>query len=111
MSDDVTPEMIEAAKARDARFRTIDLGLELQAELAKSRPLWLLMSKLRDDAEDAMQEFSIANCGDTCLIQGLQSRVFRYRYAIETFERILNQADNAHASVRAEDLAARERDD
>lgn len=110
MSDFVTPEMVEEAKRRDVRFRQIDLGMELEAALQQSRPLWLLMSKLKDDADDAMREFAHVNLGETSRVQGLQCRVFCFRYALETFERILTTAREAHTSIQGEDLFGRERD-
>lgn len=110
---DLPPEYLEALTQRDARWFKFDLSLELRAALEQSRPLAILMSKLRADAEDAMQEFANANCGDTVLIQGLQSRVFRLMVARETFNAILAAGAAAEQEIVAEDqaeaLAERER--
>lgn len=75
---DIPSEFLDELKRRDERVRALDLGLEVCAGLAAGRPLSVLMSRLERDAEKAMQDFANANCGDTCLIQGLQSRVFSY---------------------------------
>lgn len=111
MSDFIPPEVVEAAKHRDARFRDLDLSIEVETQLRESRPLFLLMSKLREDADAAMQEFVNVNCADTKAIQGLQSRVFCFRYAIETFEAILTRGRTAQRSIESEDQIERERFD
>lgn len=103
MSDFLTEEQLEAIKQRDGRFRLIELGISLEAELARGQPLAILLDRLRKDAEEAMEEFSQVNCGDTKAVQDLQSRVFRYRYAKETFELIIARGHEASRAVQAED--------
>ena len=107
----LSPEDIEAAQRRDRRFQQTEFGIEVESQLRDSGPLKLLVAKLAADADAAMREFAIANCGDTVLIQGLQSRVFRLITALDTFESIINQGRAATSELIAEDMAERERFD
>ena len=109
MSDALPPEIIEAAKLRDQRFRDLDLSIEVETGLRDGKPLFELMAALRTDADLAMAEFAHANCADVTLMQDLQSRVFRFRYAIETLDRILDRGRTAEFEIRTEDsLGVRE---
>lgn len=110
MSDHVTPEYIEQLKIRDERWRVIDLGIEIRASLENNRPLAMLMASLRREAMAAVQEFATADCGNVPLIQGLQSRIYRCIYAMDTFASIMEQSVHAERTVVAEDMAERERD-
>lgn len=107
MSDQLPPEVIEAAIQRDHRYREIGLSVGVEAALRDGGHLHILLSKLREDLDETMKEFAHANCGDTVLIQGLQSRVFRFIYALETFEAILARGRMAEESVRMEDQIER----
>lgn len=101
MSDAI--DHIEAVKARDARFRTLELGIEVEAGLREGNPLRILMERLRADADEAMTEFATANPADTAALIGLQARVFRFRYLEETLDAILARGRHAEASLTAED--------
>lgn len=100
---DLSPEFMAEAQRRDRRFHLIRLGIETEEELRQNRPLFLLMAALREDAEKAMAEFSTANPGDTMAITDLQARVFRFRYAFETFNRILATGESLQREVMSED--------
>jgi hypothetical protein len=109
MMDELPMSMIEEAKARDERFRFVDIGFELADQLSGNKPLSVVVSRLRDDLVEAIREFAFVNCGDTISIQSLQARVFRTMIAIDTFNAILTRGRNAEATIRAEDLMASER--
>ena len=108
---DLPSGIIDEAKIRDARFRAIELGIEVEAGLRDNRPLQMLMVRLREDADRAMTDFAHANPGDTVSIMGLQARVYRFIYTLETMNAILAAGHNAEEAVRAEDSAERERHD
>ena len=109
------PPILDAAQARDARFRTLDLGIEVEAALRAGRPLKILMDRLGADADEAMREFATTNPADTLRITDLQARVFRFTYTLETLNGILSAGRAAEQAViaedAAEDLAERERHD
>lgn len=104
-----SPE-VEAAMARDRRFGAIHLGIEIATELSHGRPLHLLMQQLREDADRAMADFALVNCGDLTAVQALQSRVFCFQYAFAVFDGILAKGRLAEQQVLAEDRM-NERDD
>lgn len=100
---DFSPEVIEEAQRRDNRFHLIRLGIETEEALRHSQPLFILMAELREDADKAMAEFASANPGDVLAITSLQARVFRFRYALDTFNRILATGESLQREVMAED--------
>jgi hypothetical protein len=109
MSDFMTADQMAEIQARDRRFATINLGIEVEAELRAGRPLRLLMVRLREDADAAMQEFATANPAETAAIIGLQARVFRFQYIFDTLNAILTRGQVAEAAVRGEDMQGHER--
>lgn len=94
---------MDAIRARDARFRAIELGLEVEIGLRDNRPLQVLMERLRTDADAAMIEFGTVNPADVPAVIGLQARVYRFTVALETFNAILAAGQNAETEVRLED--------
>jgi hypothetical protein len=110
MSGFLTSDELAAVQERDRRFAAINLGIEVEAELRDGRPLRLLMERLREDADEAMNEFATANPAKTDEIIGLQARVFRFRYIFDTLNAILTRGQVAEAAVRGEDQQANERD-
>lgn len=108
---DLPPEYMEEAMRRDERLRDIDFGSEVEAGLREGRPLFFLLSKLREDADDAMQIFATVNPADTNLIMGLQARVFRFRYLFDTLDAIVTRGRTAQRQVMAEDEIGRGRED
>lgn len=115
---DLPPEVIAAAKESDKRFQTIDLGIEVEDALRRGRPLWLLVAKLREEADQAtetlLKEFAHCNPADPAewvKIRGLQASVFRFRYTFETLNDILTRARIAEMQIRSEDQIERERND
>lgn len=111
MSDTLSPEDLERIKARDNRFRQLDLGIEVEAGLRDSRPLQVLMERLRADADRAMVDFATANPADIHLITGLQARVFRFSFALETLSEIIAAGRYAETALTAEDAPERVWDD
>ena len=105
MSNTAT-EIIEENARRDARFNDIRLGIDLEALLREDGYMFRLMVALREDADKAMADFATANCGDLTLIQGLQSRVYRFRYTLEFFESILQRGRVAEHEVRMESVSS-----
>jgi hypothetical protein len=101
---EVTQDDIDAAKARDARFRAIDLSVTVAAELRDSVALRAVLEACRGDADKAMREFAICNPADHMLVAGLQARVFRL-YALErTFNFIEDTGKAAEAAIAGEDM-------
>ena len=103
MSGTITPEMLSEVQRQDRRFHLIRLGIETEEALRQDRPLFLLMAALREDADEAMKDFAVANPGDVLAITSLQARVFRFRYALDTFNRILATGESLQREVMAED--------
>ena len=111
MSETPPDDTIEAAKARDARFRHLELGIEVEAGLRDNGPLQVLMERLRSDADQAMMTFATANPADTVAMIGLQARVFRFTYLLETLNGIVAAGHYAETALTAEDAAERVWDD
>lgn len=100
----VTPEQIEEAKARDARFHAVALSAEVQAELRDSVALKAVMVACREDAQAAMREFANVNVGDTLAVMALQARVYRLFALEQTFEFIEQDGNNAAAAILGEEM-------
>lgn len=98
-----TPEEIEAHKSRDRRFAEVAEMIDVETALRASRGLHTVMEFLRSDADKAMTEFAVVNPADTAAVIGLQSRVARFTYALDTFNFILQRGQLAEQSLRAED--------
>lgn len=111
MSESLTPEDLDRIKARDVRFRHLELGIEVEAGLRDSGPLQVMMERLRSDADAAMIEFATANPADTQTMIGLQARVFRFTYLLETLNGIVAAGHYAEAALTAEDADERVRND
>lgn len=100
----VTPEQIEEAKARDARFRLIALSADIASELRDSVALKSVMVACREDAQEAMREFANVNPGDTLAVMALQARVYRLFALEQTFDFIEQQGNAAAAAIAGEDM-------
>jgi hypothetical protein len=101
---DLTPEEIEELKARDDRFRAVDLAIQLQAELSAGKGLRLFLDALEQDAMTAMEAFADLAITDTQQIALLQVRVRTYVMAQRTFGEVLLKGRLAEINLRNEDL-------
>lgn len=97
-------EQIEAAKARDARFRFLDLGLEVEAGLRQGNALHALMATLRQDGADAMRDFAYADLGNFDAVKSLQARAFRFQFVFDTLNGFLTRGQDAAHSLREDDM-------
>jgi len=100
---DVSQELIDERKARDARFRAVDLAVEVDAELRDSVALRAVMQQVRDESREAMEEFAVCNPGDAQAVMALQAKVFRLMAMEKTFAFIDAQGRAAAASIQGQD--------
>lgn len=98
-----TPEEIDARKVRDRRFADIEAMIDIETALRSERGLRSVVEFLRADADKAMAEFAVVNPADTAAVIGLQARVARFTYTLDTFNFILQRGQVAEQSLRAED--------
>ena len=104
-----TPDMleqVEAAKARDLRFRFLDLGLEVEAGLREGNVLSALMETLKRDGADAMREFAYADLGDHERVMTLQARAYRFQFTLDTLNGFLTRGHDAARSIYEEDTVS-----
>ena len=100
---EISQELIDERKARDARFRAVDLAVEVDAELRDSLALRAVMAQVRQEAGEAMEEFAVCNPGDVQAVMALQAKVFRLMAMEKTFAFIADNGHAAAASIQGQD--------
>ena len=79
MAEEVPPEIIEQLKGRDARFQAIDDGLAVEAELASSKVVQIIIEEAAKEAQQANDELITCNFHDWQKVAELQAKVVRAR--------------------------------
>lgn len=102
---DVPHDLIEAAKSRDARFRIIDEGFAVQAEMRDSPTIRYLLRKVTTDADAAMEELSETSPQDSVAIARLLVNVKTLVYIRKSLLDIQQRAEMCAREVQAEDIA------
>jgi hypothetical protein len=95
---------IDEIKARDSRFRAVDVAIKLQAELNAGCGLRLFMDALKDDAMQAMEAMCDVSPLDSNQIAQLQVRMRTYMVAEKQYESILLRGAIAEQDLRNSDL-------
>lgn len=95
-------ERIAEQIARDVRLQAVRLGIDLEADFQKGRPLNAIINGFALDASAAFQEFATADLADIGEIRALQSRVYRSVRATQIMDTIRKQAATAEADLMAE---------
>ena len=99
--NDISPEVIEAAKLRDGRIRQIDETLAIEAELRDSVALKALLAQYQKDADAAFLELAEVSPADQTAIAGLLVKVRSLVYIHRSLNYILNRGHAAMAEVQA----------
>lgn len=97
---DITPEMVEALKARDGRFAAIDRAISVEAELASSKTLALVIAVARVEAQRALESLADVSPSDRRAIIDLQAKVYFNRIVETTINRILEDGKQAAGELK-----------
>lgn len=100
---EITPEMIDAAKSRDARIRMIDDGFAIEAEMRDNKTLNAILAKVRDDADRAMEDLAELSPHDTVAISRALVMVRSFVYIRRGIEDIFRRTQVAVQNLRDED--------
>lgn len=110
MSDrpEITPEIIEAAKAADTRMRKIAMMIDVQTDLRDSRTLKMLFEAARADADDAIDDLAELSPADTVKVSAALVKIRTLVYIRQTLRSIVLQGQQAEQAMRGEEEANRE---
>lgn len=101
--EEIPADVIEAAKARDARLRIIELAIDVEAEIQKSPTLRLLLDRARKESAAALEALATINPADTLRIIELQAAVYRARSVGRLIGEIIEAGRRAETSIREDD--------
>jgi hypothetical protein len=102
---DITSELVEAAKSRDARLKLIAEGVTIQSEMRDSPTIRYILRQVTTDADSAMEELAETSPLDNVSIAKLLVKIQTYVYIRKSLENIQLRADLAAQQVRAEDMS------
>ena len=105
MSDHISPDLIETAKSRDARFRIIDEGFAIQAEMRNSPTILYLLRKVTKDSDDAVREMAGTSPLDSVAMARHLVKIQTLLYIQESLLDIQKRAEMMAREVQAEDIA------
>ncbi len=105
MSEHLTPEDNARIKAREARFATFALGLDVQNELNNSVAVKALMDAVFKDAMQAMEDIAETSPLDSEKIALHLVNIKTYVYIRRVMTRVLREGDLAETQIVAEDRA------
>lgn len=111
---DITPELVEAAKARDSRIRLIGDAIAVEAEVRDSPTIRHVLRQITTDADSAMEELADVSPLDSANVARLLVKIQSYVYIRRSLEDLKRRAAVAAHEVHLEDAAAGgfdERDD
>lgn len=101
---ELSSDQLEEIKARDARFRAVDVALQLAAELRVGTGLKLFLEALEADAWRAMEDFASLSLEDTTELAKLQVVVRTFTKARDTFGKLMIDGAVAENDLRLNDL-------
>lgn len=99
---EITQAIVDQAKARDVRYRLVDLALELNAELRPSAPLLMVLDAIRKEAAAAIEDLITTNPHDPVRIGELQAIAYRARFIERTFAEIMTAGETAAGALHDE---------
>ena len=102
---DISPDLIETAKSRDARFRIIDEGFAIQAEMRDSPTIRYLLRQVTADADAAMEEMADTSPLDSVAMARHLVKVKTLVYIRKSLLDIQQRAEMCAREVQAEDIA------
>ena len=88
---------------RDRRIAEIAASIDVEVALQAGGPLRTVMEILRQQADQAMEDFAAVNPGDVQAVTGIQARVACFSLTLKTLNFILQRGQVAEMSLRAED--------
>lgn len=99
LSDYLSPEAMEALKARDGRFRVLDEALAVAAELRDSVALKTLIRGIEGEAQDCMDELAEVSPTDVNAVSKLLVKVRTAVYMRRSLNAILMRGKVAEADI------------
>lgn len=98
----ITQEDIDALKARDARWKDVELAIKIDEELANSVTVNLILDALTRRSEEAVEELLKADPTDMRKIASLQEQVNCARFIGISLRNIRQKGVVAHQSLEDE---------
>jgi len=103
---DITPELVEASKARDSRMALIGEHFAVEAELRDSATIRHLLRQVTTDADNAMEELADVSPLDHEAVARLLVKIQSYVYIRRSLVTLKARAGAAMQEIRLEDAAA-----
>lgn len=99
----ITPEDLANLRARDGRWKIVDLSIRIDAELRDSLIINLIIEAAARRAEEAKDALSEVDANDVKKIISLQADVQRAKLIGEILRDIKNSGNEAYAALKAEE--------
>lgn len=98
-----TAEDIEAIKSRDDRFMAVAKAIALENDLSGNQAVKVLMTAVREDAEEAFNDLPNLNPGDYAAVSLALVKIRTLVYIRRVLNIILQRGVVAEQAIRAED--------
>jgi hypothetical protein len=102
VTDFITKEDIDRLKARDMRFRDIELAIRVDEELRDSVVVNLILEAATRRSETALEQLAFCNPADTLMVASYQAEVRCARFIVETLRKVRENGIHAAASLDEE---------
>jgi len=102
MSDTISAEYIEAAKARDERIRAAVLGIEIETALRSGEALRVVIDAMAKEEKQAIEQLVACPPDQIGAIAALQAQIRAYVLVKECLQGTLSHAKRAELSLREE---------
>lgn len=106
MSEHITHDMVEAAKARDARVRLIGEHFAIEQELRDSVALRAILRQITALHDNAVRQIADTSPHDTATIAELLVNIKTLFYIRDVFDNLRVRAQHAAQEIHVEDTAA-----
>lgn len=99
---EITQEVIDQAKARDDRWKDVDLAVQIEAEAKRSPLLRIVFGMARREKAQALEQLATVDPGDFYKIRLAQAMVYRADFITAIVDNILAAGQQAYEALNEE---------
>lgn len=103
MQDELPPDFLDHAKARDTRFAMLAQAIAVETDLRDNVTIRSLMDAVRLDAEQSMRDIVEVSPADIQAVALHQVRIRTLTYIRSVLDAIMRRGAYAEHDIRAED--------